>query len=414
MNEFARNAPVFGAVVAAAQLIQGAAVVFGGWLLLYFELHDVDVVAQFNRQICLSDLGDVFGDDFGIDGTEVSIKYGGVVALELGQAVVGIVAPGHPGKHAFDGCHQPLDLSVDEVLVYAGLYPSPFVGLTGVGADELVVEGLADFLVGDAQGIHGALQPVKAVFYGEIARLKQQGDGVDVPGIEAIEDFFGYFQLLELRQEVFVLLEQANQVGGAAGFEPIVAVGVPLADEKKHIIGVVNGFASRPAVAIVPLLHFLAIHAFQMRSKAVIEVVLGVATNAGVFFAECEVFELVDAAEQADFGEFGDPRHEYQLQVGVLFFEDGVEAFEFFLHLSRYAGARHVVKYRLVVFIHQYHHKALVLLAGALYEASEGLGDAAAQDLFPCTLCFGVVASPVPVVGCFELQPLCVFVQDFM
>ena len=101
MNSLAWGFAVFLRVITLYDLFQ-CRIPFDRFRIHHFELHDINVMAQDHCHIRLAVVGNVLGNNAGIERGEKRIHDRGVVAFEIGQVAVSEIAIGNAGKKAFD------------------------------------------------------------------------------------------------------------------------------------------------------------------------------------------------------------------------------------------------------------------------------------------------------------------------
>ena len=249
--------------------------------VLELDLDDIDVPFELDGEIDLTVIGDVLGDDLGVQTGEEGIEHAGVIALALGQIIVGEVTPGNAGKQPPVRLDQSVDIALDETLIERILTRvAPTGERAEIGVDQVIGQRHLHFLIGQTQTIEQPrASPARAVD-GQIAGLEQQRHRVDALDVERIEDLFAGLDRFQARQKGSPRAQQVDEKARIAGLEPVGSEPLPFADEEQDIERVIDRLAQK-AVAVVPLLEPRPVDPVQVFAEGDFKIGLGIAADRG-------------------------------------------------------------------------------------------------------------------------------------
>ena len=215
------------------------------------------------------------------------------------------------------------------------------------------VEALAHLPVGIAEPV--VPRPVVPLLAkdGEVACLEKECLSCNPADVEGAQQFLAGEQAVQRPSVDAAVNERLHKEGWCAGFVP-PRVKLPVSKQQEHVKGVVDFLVASPAVAVVPAADPLAIKPRKLRRKDLVEVALRVAANGREGRIKRDVDEIVEAREQADFGESAHSREEAEADMGVAVLDRRVQAAQVVAVGPRDARLRQGVQDRLVILVDQY------------------------------------------------------------
>ena len=265
----------------------------------------------------------------------------------------------------------------------------------------MLVQALPHFQVGIAQPVAG--QAILVVFAQnrQVAGLEQQGLDGHFIHVEGGKQRLRAGHALQIQAGDAATQQGVDQESRRAGLEP-VGLEAARPEQKQNVEGVVKPFFAQPAVAVVPAAYLPAVQAGQFRGEHDVQVAVRVAADGRVARVQREIFEIVEAGEDADLGKFAHPRQQRELDVRIAVLDDGVQAAQ-----EIAVGAGHLRRIQriqnwLVAFIHQHRHST----PGALVQRFDQVGEALRGRRIGGTQA-GLPFRPVQLRGKADVQMVC-------
>ena len=285
-------------------------------------------------------------------------------------------------------------------------------------------ESLAHLVVGEVQ--QETARTAVVLLDGEVPALVNHGQGTLHVGL-VVHKHGGVVEASGQLVDVLVAAgKQADEVGGRAGGEPVVAelLHVEGVEDAEGVVDVGHGRAEVIAVVLplqeVPHLvkaaSVLPGQGGDRFCEVLAHLLPGNAAESLVAVVHADVLGLVEAAEHADLRELGDARQQHELQVAVGRLEGGVERLQdvavavlqknlfAFAVAGVITGVEHVED-GLVVLVHQHHGTTAGTLAGTLQNALEAVADGRFMFPFPV---FGFPLAQIVFDGVLQFSILCI------
>ena len=209
--------------------------------------------------------GAALHDDVQPEAGEVGVEHRRVVALEVGDVVVGVPLVGDTGVEGVEEFLEAVEVVGGEEFVQADGVLALARGAPDQVAQQVPVQALPHFAVRIAEPEQGLAAGTAAFSNGEIAGLEEQRFGGDFLHIEGGEQLVRADHRLQIHGAHAVLHQRFHQERRAARFEPVGGE-LPTAEQEQNVERVVHRLA-QPAVAVVPMPHFVPIQPFEFRRE---------------------------------------------------------------------------------------------------------------------------------------------------
>ena len=225
--------------------------------------------------------------------------------------------------------------------------------LAGVG-EQALAETQPHFQIGEGQREQPRRADPLLPGDGQIASLEHQRPQVDVGHIETGKQLRVRREPLKLHWISPLPHDLAVQHLRRAGLEP-VRFELAAAEQQQDVVGVVELFFAAPMVAVVPVADLVPVEAIEFGCEHGVKVPVGIAADRGEGGVQADVFQIVQAREQAHPGEHADPGDEDEADQAGAVLDDAVEAPQVFA--VGFGDLRFVerVENRLVVFVDKHH-----------------------------------------------------------
>ena len=227
-------------------------------------------------------------------GGEPGVEHARVVPLVARDVVLRVPLVGDPGEERPEQRLQPGEIVRGEKLAQRAVLRQPARGGRQQGAQQVLVQALAYFMVRVAQTVADAAVAILRVPNRQITGLEQQRLGGHLVHVEGGEQGLGAAHPVQLRGAYAAPKQRVDQERRRAGLEP-VRPELAAPEQEQDVEGVVDLLLPEPAISVVPAADLPAVQPRELRREHRVEVPFRVAADRGVRRVQGEVDEVVEA-----------------------------------------------------------------------------------------------------------------------